>query len=160
MSDRFFFKYPGTAGDRARWLDLPADQIEAAEVLARGAFLESQPVPGQGPGEIESLNRFLVEGDSVYAVDGATNKVVHMTLDGTSIDDRRYEDSFETTTRGWPRRLTVNLPHVRGVLADATYWSFCTARTDGASGGRPCSFPQVLRQPSGHDAPGLSGLGP
>jgi hypothetical protein len=127
--DRFFFKYPElpeTGPDGSIFL---MDQHQLLRFSPEGAFLGNLVKPGQGPGEIESLNRFLVEGDAVYAADGATNKVVHMTLDGRYIDDQRRQDYFETMTRGWIIGSLVNLPHVRGILADATYWFFWTSRS-------------------------------
>jgi hypothetical protein len=127
--DRFFFKYPGrpeTGPDGSIFL---MDQDQLLRFSPTGAFLGNLVKPGQGPGEIESLNRFLVEGDMVYAADSATNKVVHMTFDGKHIDDRRYEDYFETMTRSWVVGTLINLPKVRSVLADATYWFFWTSRS-------------------------------
>lgn len=127
--DRFFLKYPQypeTGPDGSIFL---MDQDQLLRFSPAGAFLGNLVKPGQGPGEVEGLNRFLVEGDAVYAADGATNKVVHMTLDGTYLDDRRYEDYFETMTQSWVVGSLVNLPHVRGILADATYWFFWTSRS-------------------------------
>jgi hypothetical protein len=127
--DRFFFKYPErpeTGPDGSIFI---MDQHQLLRFSATGDFLGNLIKPGQGPGEIESLNRYLIEGETVYAADGATNKVVHMTFDGTYIDDRRYEDYFETMTRSWVVGSQVNLPHVRGVLADAAYWFFWTKRS-------------------------------
>jgi len=127
--DRFFFKYPErpeTGPDGSIFL---MDRGQLLRFSSAGAFLGNLVKPGQGPGEIESLNRYLIEGDAVYAADGATNKVVHMTLEGTYVDDRRYEDYFETMTRSWVVGSLVNLPHVRGLLADATYWFFWTSRS-------------------------------
>ena len=99
--DRFFFKYPERPEIGSRWLDLPHGPGPAPEVLARGGLPREPGQARTGPRRDRSLNRFLIEGDAVYAADSATNKVVHMTLDGTSIDDRRYEDYFETMTRSW-----------------------------------------------------------
>jgi hypothetical protein len=125
---KFFFKYPEHPEIGPDGSTFLMDQDQLLRFSPAGSFLGNLVKPGQGPGEIESLNRFLIEGDAVYAADGATNKVVHMTLDGTYIDDRRYADYFETMTRGWVIGSLVNLPHVRGVLADAIYWFFWTKR--------------------------------
>jgi 6-bladed beta-propeller len=127
--DTFYFKYPQhpEIGPDGSIFIMEWDQL--LRFSATGDFLGNLLKPGQGPGEIESLNRYLIEGDAIYAADGATNKVVHMSLDGTFIDERRYEDYFETMTRGWVVGTLVNLPHVRGILADAIYWFFWTSRS-------------------------------
>jgi len=130
--DRFFFKYPErpeTGPDGSIFL---TDQDQLLKFSPGGAFLGNFCKPGQGPGEIESLNRYVIEDGAVYAADSATNKVVHLTLDGRYIDEWRLEDHFETMTRKWIVGSMVNLPHVSGVLADAKYSFFCTSRSDGS----------------------------
>jgi hypothetical protein len=127
--DRFFFKYPEHPEIEPGGSIFIMDKDQLLRFSPEGVFLENLVKPGQGPGEIESLNRYLIEGDTVYAADGFTSKIVHMTLDGDYLDDRRWEH-YETMTRSWVIGLLVNLPKVRGVLADATYRFLSASRSN------------------------------
>jgi hypothetical protein len=131
VGDRFFFKYPARpeiAPDGSIFL---IDQDQLLKFSPAGAFLGNFCKPGQGPGEIQGLSRYVLEPDGIYAAGWAVNKLVHMTLDGRYLDDRRNEDySFETMTRSWIVGLRINLPKVNGVFADAKYNFFCTSRSD------------------------------
>ena len=132
VGDRFFFKYPARpeiAPDGSIFL---MDKDQLLRFSPEGAFLGNLVRPGQGPGEIQSLNRYVIEPDGIYAADGAVNKIVHMALNGRYLDERRLEDHFETITRSWVVGSLVNLPEVSGVLADAKYSFFCTSRSDGS----------------------------
>ena len=131
VGDKFFFKYPAypeIAPDGSIFL-MDSDQLLKFSPV--GVFLGNFCKPGQGPGEIQSLNRLIIGPDGIYAADGAVNKIVHMALDGRYLDERRL-DHFETMTRSWIVGSLVDLPHVKGVLADAKYSFFCTSRSDGS----------------------------
>jgi hypothetical protein len=130
VGDRFFFKYPAQpeiAPDGSIFL---MEQNQLLRFSPEGAFLGNLVMPGQGPGEIQSLKRYIIEPDGICVADGEVNKVVRMTLDGRYLDDRRLEDHFETMTQSWIIGSLVNLPQVNGVLADAKYSFFCTSRSD------------------------------
>lgn len=130
IGDEFFFKrpeHPEIGPDGSIFL---MDEGQLLRFSPEGRFRGNLVKLGQGPGEIESLNCYLVEGDAVYAADGGTNKVVRMALDGRYVDDQRVEDYFETMTRDWIISSRVDLPTVRGVLADATYRFIGTSRSD------------------------------
>jgi len=132
VGDRFFFKYPAQpeiAPDGSIFL---MDEGQLLKFSPAGAFIGNLVKLGQGPGEIQSLNRYVIEPDGIYAADGAVNKIVHMTLDGRFLDDRRLEDYFETMTQNWIVGSMVNLPQVKGVLADAKYSFFCISRSNGS----------------------------
>jgi len=128
----FYFKMPAHPEIAADGTILLMDWAQLLRFSPDGAFLGNLIKPGQGPGEIERHMGYLVEGDTVYVVDGAANKVVHMTLDGRYLDDRKLIDSCDVLTRSWFVGLLSVLPGKRGVLADMTHRFFCTSRPDGA----------------------------
>lgn len=128
----FYFKWPERPAIGPDGSIFLMDEGQLLRFSPEGAFLGNLVKPGQGPGEIVSLNRYLLEDGTVYAADSGTNKVVHMTLDGRYLEDWRSQDYFETMTRGWIVGSLVNLPKVRGILDDAVYSFFCVSRSDGA----------------------------
>jgi hypothetical protein len=130
--DRFYLKWPSSPAIGPDGSIFLMDRGQLLRFSPEGAFLTNLVKPGQGPGELESLNRYLLEEGTVFAADGRTNKVVHMTLDGRYLGEWRSQDYFETMTRGWIVGSLENLPKVTGVLADATYHFYCTSRSDAA----------------------------
>jgi hypothetical protein len=130
--DRFYFKGPDRPEIGPDGSIFIMDRGQLLRFSPEGVFLGNLIKPGQGPDEIDSFNRYLIEGDTVYAADGDTNKIVHMALNGRYLDDWRSQDYFETMTKGWIIGSLLNMPKVRGVLGDATYSFFCTSRSDGS----------------------------
>jgi hypothetical protein len=130
--DRFYLKWPSSPAIGPDGSIFLMDRDQLLRFSPEGTFLGNLVKLGQGPDEIESLNRYLLEEGTVFAADGRTNKVVQMTLDGRYLGDWRPQDHFETLTRDWIVGSLVNLPKVTGVLADATYLFYCTSRSDAA----------------------------
>jgi hypothetical protein len=130
VGDQFFFKFPAQPELGPEGSIFVMDQDQLLRFSSEGAFLGNLCKPGQGPGEIQSLERYVIEDGGIYAFDGAANKIVHMTVDGRYLDDRRPEGWFETMTRSWTIGSLVNLPQAAGVLADAKFSFFCTSRSD------------------------------
>jgi hypothetical protein len=130
--DRFYLKWPSSPAIGPDGSIFLMDRDQLLRFSPEGTFLGNLVKLGQGPDEIESLNRYLLEEGTVFVADGRTNKVVHMAVDGRYLDDWRSQDYFETMTRGWIVGSLVNLPKVTGVLADATYHFYCTSRSDPA----------------------------
>lgn len=131
--DRFFLKgpaFPEIGPDGSIFL---MDRDQLLRFSPEGAFLANLVKPGQGPGEFESLNRYLLEEGEVFAADGRTNKVVRMSLDGRYLGEWRSQDYFETMTRGWIVGSLVNLPMARDVLDNALYHFLCVSRSEGSS---------------------------
>jgi hypothetical protein len=132
IGDKFFFKYPGHPGLGPDGSIFLVDQDQFLKFSPNGTFLGNLVKPGQGPGEFQTLERYTIEGEMIYAFDGPAQKLVRMTLDGRYLDDKRLEDWFETVTGNWIVGSLVNLPQVVGVLADAKYSFFCTSRSNGS----------------------------
>jgi hypothetical protein len=133
VGDAFYFKspqLPEIAPDGSVLLRDFGQQL--LRFSTEGTFLGNLVKPGQGPGEIQMLFGYFIEGDEVYAADGAGNKVVHMTLDGRYLDERRVDGNFVTMTRGWLVSLRSFEPQVQGVLADAKHEFSWTSRSDGS----------------------------
>ncbi len=128
--DEFYFKRPDNPAIGPDGSIFLMDRGRLLRFSPEGKFLGNLVKLGQGPDEIDNLNRYVLEDGTVYATDG--NKVVHMTLDGRFLDDWKSQDYFETMTRGWIVGSLVNLPKVQGVLDDAIYSFFCVSRSDGS----------------------------
>ena len=128
--DEFYFKRPDRPAIGPDGSIFLADTGGLLRFSPEGTFLGNLVKLGQGPDEIDHLNRYLLEEGEIYATDG--NKVVHMTVDGRYLDDWRSQDNFETMTRGWIVGSSVNLPKMQGVLDDANYSFFCVSRSEGS----------------------------
>jgi hypothetical protein len=128
----FFFKYPAQPEIGPDGSIFLTDQDQLLRFSSDGTFLGNLCKPGQGPGEFQGLQRYVLEGDEIQAFDRPANKIVRMTMDGRWLDDRKVDDRFETMTRNWIVGEMINLPKVEGVLAEAKYNFYCTSRSDEA----------------------------
>jgi len=128
--DAFYLKFPANPKIAPDGSVLLLDRDQLLRFSPEGLFLGNLCKPGQGPGEFQSLERFVIEDGEICAFDGPAQKLVRMALDGRWIDDRRVEDWFETMTKRWIVGSLINLPQASGVLDDARYSFFCTSRSD------------------------------
>ena len=128
----YFFKYPAQPQLGPDGSIFLLDQDQLLKFSPDGRFLGSFYKPGQGPGEFQSLQGCILEGNEIHAFDRPANKIVRMTLDGRWLDDRKVDSWYETMTRNWIVGSRVDLPQVNGVLADAKYSFFGTSRSDGS----------------------------
>jgi hypothetical protein len=129
--DTFYFKGPGSpeiAPDGSIFIKQIGQLLRFSH---EGAFLGNLIMPGQGPGEIEMPLGYLIESDGVLVVDGSVNKIVHMTLEGRYLDERRLDQEVQRLTRGWYVGLQSFRPRVSGVLADMPHNFVCSSRPDG-----------------------------
>jgi hypothetical protein len=129
--DGFYFKGPGSpeiAPDGSIFIKQIGQLLRFSP---EGAFLGDLIKPGQGPGEIEMPLGYLIEGDGVRLVDGSVNKIVHLTLEGRYLDERRLDQEVLRLTRGWYVGLRSIRPRVSGVLADMPHDFVCAPRPDG-----------------------------
>ena len=129
----FYFKGPGSpeiAPDGSIFI------MQFGQLLRfsnEGAFLGNLIKPGQGPGEIEMPLGYLIEDDGIDVVDGSVNKIVHMTLEGRYLDERRLDQEVQRLTRGWYVGLQSFWRRVSGVLADMPHNFVCASRPDGTA---------------------------
>ena len=128
----YFFKYPSQPELGPDGSIFLMDQDQLLKFSPDGRFLGNFCKPGQGPGELQSLQGYILEGDEILAYDRSANKTVRITLAGRWLDDMKVDGWYETMTRNWIVGSRVDLPHVKGVLADAKYSFFGTSRSDGS----------------------------
>jgi hypothetical protein len=128
----YFFKYPAQPELGPDGSIFLTDQDQLLKFSPDGTFLGNFCRPGQGPGEFQGLQGYIVEGNEILAFDRPANKIVRMALDGRWLNDMKVDRWDVTLTRNWIVGLRVDLPHVKGVLADAKYSFFSTSRSDGS----------------------------
>jgi hypothetical protein len=131
--DRFYFKGPDRPEIGPDGSIFITQIGQLLRFSSEGAFLNDLIKPGQGPGEIEMPLGYLVESDGARVVDGSVNKIVHLTLEGRYLDERRLDEEVQVLTRGWYVGLQSFWPRVSGVLADMSHNFLCAPRPDGTA---------------------------
>jgi hypothetical protein len=131
--DTFYFKGPGSPEIAPDGSVIIKQIGQLLRFSQEGVFLGNLIKPGQGPGEIEMPLGYLIEGDGVRLVDGSVNKIVHLTLEGRYLDERRLDQEVQVLTRGWYVGLQSFWPRVSGVLADMPHNFVCAPRPDGTA---------------------------